>query len=87
MLGVEKQNIFHKFAVNIVFCLSLPSVVCRAIKYLSTLSHKRPCFRKKIMQYKKCVLIFSTILSKKFLILKIIYPDVIINVHPLSVKF
>jgi hypothetical protein len=37
----------------------LPSVVCPALQYFSTLSHKGHDFRKKLLNI-KCVLIFST---------------------------
>jgi hypothetical protein len=36
----------------------------------STLSHKRHDFRKSVIEHKTCVLIFSTILSEAFLILR-----------------
>jgi hypothetical protein len=38
----------------------LSSVVCPAIQYFSTLSHKRHDFRENVIEYKMCVLIFST---------------------------
>ena len=37
----------------------MSSVACPALTYFSTLSHKRQDFRKKDIEYKKCVLIFS----------------------------
>ena len=39
--------------------------------YFSTLSHKRHDFRKYVTEHKMCVLIFSTTLSKTFVILRI----------------
>ena len=38
----------------------LPSVACPALQYFPTLSHKRQDFRKKVIEHKMCVLIFST---------------------------
>ena len=52
----------------------------------STLSHKRHDFRKKVIEHKMCVLIFCTILSKTFLILRRIQRDVVINVKTSSYK-
>ena len=37
-----------------------PSVASLAPLYFSTLSHKRCDFRKKVIEHKMCVLIFST---------------------------
>ena len=39
----------------------LPSVVCLAIPYFSTLSHKQQDFQENITEHKMCVLIFSII--------------------------
>jgi hypothetical protein len=62
-------------------CIILPSVACLAVPHFSTLSHKRHDFRKTVIEYKMCVLIFSTILFETFLILRRIQPDIVINVH------
>jgi hypothetical protein len=45
-------------------------VASMAPPYFSTLSHKRRDFRKKVIEYKMSVLIFSTILFKIFFTLK-----------------
>jgi hypothetical protein len=47
----------------------LSSVASPTLQYFFTLSHKRQDSRKKI-EYIMCVLIFSTILSEIFLILR-----------------
>jgi hypothetical protein len=67
--------------------ITLPSVVCPAVPYLKTLSHKRYDFRKKVIEHKMCVLIFSKILSELFLILRRIQRDIIPNLHNLHVKY
>jgi len=37
-----------------------PSVACPALLYFTTLSHKRRDLRKRVVEHKMCVLIFST---------------------------
>jgi hypothetical protein len=64
----------------------LSSVACLAVPYFSTLSHKRYDFKEKGIEYKMCVLIFSTNLSKIFLNLRRIERDIIINVLTSSCK-
>jgi len=64
----------------------LSSVAGPAVPYFSTLSHKRHDFRKKSYTNINCVLIFSTNLSKVFLILRMIERHIIINVHRSSCK-
>jgi hypothetical protein len=59
----------------------LSSVACLTLPHFSTLRHNRHDFRKKVIEYKLCVLIFSTAFSEIFLILRRIRRDIIINVH------
>jgi hypothetical protein len=57
-----------------------------ALSYFSTLSHKRCDFLggKKIAEYKKFVLIFSTKFSEKILNLRRIQLDIVMNFHRLQ---
>jgi hypothetical protein len=64
----------------------LPSVACLAPPYFLTLSHKRHDFRKKVTEYKMCVLSFYTTFSKQFLIVRRIERYIIINVRRPSCK-
>jgi hypothetical protein len=60
---------------------------CLATLYFSTLLHKRHDFRgKKIIKHKICVMISSTNFFENFLIVRIIEPDIIINVQGSSCK-
>ena len=54
--------------------------------YFFTSSHKRHCFRKKVIGYKTCVSIFSTNLCKIFFILRSVQPYIVINVNRSSCK-
>jgi len=63
----------------------LPSVACLDLPYFPTLSHKRQEVGKTLLNI-KCVLIFSTTLVSKFLILKRIQLFIIINVCRSSSK-
>jgi len=55
--------------------------LCGSTIFIFTLSHKRHDLPKKVIDHKMCILIFSTSLSEKFLILSRTERDVIINVH------
>jgi hypothetical protein len=59
----------------------LSSVACLALLYVSTLSHKRHDFRKKLLNIKCVFWFFLQLLSETFLILRRIQRDIIINVH------
>jgi hypothetical protein len=52
----------------------------------STLSQKLCDFREKVTVHRTCVLIVHTLLSKKFLILRRIQRDIVINVETSSCK-
>jgi hypothetical protein len=54
-------------------------------KFFDT-TYKRHNFRKRVIEYKLRVQIFSTNLSQIFLILKIIHRDIVINVKTLHLK-
>jgi hypothetical protein len=59
----------------------LLSVVCLALPYFSTLSHKLHDFGKKFLNIKYVFWFFLQLLSETFLILRRIQRDIIINVH------
>jgi hypothetical protein len=59
-------------------CVLMSSVTSPALQYFSTFSHKRHKFsKKKNTEHKMCVLIFSTTLSKMFLILRRTERDIV----------
>ena len=61
----------------------LSSVTILSLLYISALSRKRHDFRggKKVTKHKMCVLIFSTTLSEKFIVLRRIERDIIKNLR------
>ena len=59
----------------------------RSPPYFSTLSHKRCDFRKKVTEHKIVVWFSVQLLSKTFLIRRIIQRDIVINVKRLHVKY
>ena len=67
-------------------CAILSSVDSMVLLYFSTLSHKQHNFQKKVTKHEMCVLIFSTGLSKMFLILVINEPEMIKMYTSLHVK-
>ena len=69
----------------------LSSMVCLNLPYFPTLCHKRHNFsikkkKKKAIEHKMCVLIFSINFLEIFLILKRIQKRTVINVHRSSCK-
>jgi hypothetical protein len=68
-------------------CIILSSMVCLAVPYFSTLSHKQHDFREKRLVNIKCVFWFYlNLLSANFLSLRITERDVIISVHRFSCR-
>jgi hypothetical protein len=67
-------------------CAILSSVASLAPLHFLTLSHKQQDFRKKVIEFKTCLLIFSINLSIIFLIIKRIQGDIAINVKMSSCK-
>jgi hypothetical protein len=81
--------VFLALVIQYAMCMhgmTLSSVAYPALQYCSTLSYNRHDFRRKIVERKMCVLIFSKISSEAFLILRIIERDVIKNVYLSSCK-
>jgi hypothetical protein len=75
-LGIQHAERMRRVTLSCVACLSAP--------YFSTLSHTRHNFRKKVIDHKICVLVFST-KFETFLILRT-ERDLIINGHWSSCK-
>jgi hypothetical protein len=65
----------------------LSSAVCLSVQYFRTLSHKRHDFHKPIIGHKMCVVIFSTILSETFTILRRTEEDIMNMFIGLHVKY
>ena len=61
-------------------------VTFQSPSHFSTVFHGRCDFRKKVTEHKMCVLSFSTTSSKKFLIIRRIQRDIVINVETSSCK-
>ena len=59
----------------------LSSLACPAVQYFSTLSHKRPDFRKRAIEHKMCPVIFIQLLSEPFLILRRTERDIMKTVY------
>jgi len=51
-------------------CAIVSSVACLSLQHFSTLSHKRNDFRQKVTEHERCIVIFSKIMSEKFLTLR-----------------
>ena len=77
IVAVETQQVLHILSACFqpqvssmqCGCAMLLYVVCPAVQYFSTLSHKRHDFREKereVIEHKMCVLILSINLSKNF---------------------
>jgi hypothetical protein len=64
--------------------ITMLSVACLVLPYFSI--HKRHHFLKTVIEYKICVLIYSTNLSEIFPILRRIQRDIIIHVQTSSCK-
>jgi len=60
-------------------CAILSSVTYRALQYISTLSHRRHDFLKKVLKHTMCISIFSTTFVSNILILRRTKRDMIIN--------
>jgi hypothetical protein len=96
-VAVEKQKVLHILCVCVsvalviqhavrMRCIIFSSVACPATQNISALSHKWHDFRGNVIEHKMCLLIFFTIMSKIFPIVRIIQPDTIIKAHMSSCK-
>ena len=61
--------------------IMVPYVACLEIACFFTLFHEGQNFRKCVIENKICLLVFSTILSEIFLILRRSWRDIFINVY------
>jgi hypothetical protein len=67
-------------------CAILPSMAGPTLQYFSHFLIKIRVFKKEVIEYKMCVLIFSTLLSETFLILRRNERDLVKNVYWSSCK-
>jgi len=67
--------------------IKFPPAICLTLPYFSTSSIKRYIFRKKIVENKICLFIYSTSFAWNISILIIILKDIIIKAHIYLVKF
>jgi hypothetical protein len=64
----------------------LPSVVCLALPYFCTLSHKRNDFREMLLNTKRVFWFFLQLLSETFLILRRTQRNIVINIDSFLCK-
>ena len=58
-------------------CVKLSTVTCPVLSYFTALSQKGNDFRKNVIEYKMCVLVFSATLAEIFLIIRRTPRDII----------
>jgi hypothetical protein len=80
------ECVFIIFGIQHAVHVLVLSVACLAVQCIST-SHKQHDFLKKVVGHKMCVLIYSTILSAIFLILRRTEEDVIKMYIAVHVKY
>jgi hypothetical protein len=98
IVAVKKQKVLHTCILSVSVALViqhamgmrriiLPPVVCLALPYFTTLSHKRYGFRgRELLIIKHVLLIHSTNVSVTFLDLRKIPRDAFVYVHRTSCK-